>query len=1305
MAKRGNNDSCELYPIMEDGKPSQLYKDLSKIIKDRSLLNYIYAYYLQQEVGAEMDSLGKVRNKQGQHSAEDVKEFFNISKLINQSTDNNIVNARISLGAVDDNGNTKYYDTATEILEICKEFNNDNNALVASVIKQGDKFQIIVDKRTSNTQIRIAQVEEQLKLWETAKQAFNVSNIDLEALSTHPELSGLVNPISLNNFLEYLKVLPTNPNTLLYKRDILLLLKLNPNLIGVNRLVAKYGNYEEAADMIYRAFREKDLVSAQTLGLMSTTLDACKRLNNLNVTSIINQLEEESDFYRSDNLSYSIQNSIEELDRKYGLEKRIINSNKKEINTLEEAAAAAAITLRRKLHKLESTEGITDRTKFLSSNINTIIKEIEKNKYYTGCLSFLKEALDTIEELNEVANMVVSLEVGKDGNALEVSQKRARLITEVKNSKEAYMDIIKALSNMNRIVSEEDISEEDKLKIQEEAKKILDLYEALESKAKPLRQHSLIDILSEIHGEDLDNGEAIANTVAMAEEDASIFDVLQSIGSTTSVTINSLGKIIRDQEDRRNTIFNDIKRRIQNAERELRKAGFSNKFMYDDNGYIISPYDWNAYKKNKNEAIAEFKRNGIKGIELKLAIQNWEEQHTQEIIVDEKNGRTERVPIYMKNVDNNRYYHMHPAQEKYYKTMMQIKGEMGSLVPSYAQKQFLPPQKRRSFLDAIFNNQQKGIINTVKDVAKAFWSRFQTLWKDHEDSEYYNKNGVIMGEQYGISIGDYDDTPLRQVPIFYVNNIKDQNELLRDFSGALQSWANTCIAYNSMESIRELVEMLGDEIKDIPYAASDNKNTLQAELLERQGVTIFRRLQNWAKRTKTNFLIDSFIQDHVYRQQNKEFSAKYAPAVRTLLSFTSIKNLSINIEGGIANAVIGQLGNIMEAIGGVGSKHNFFNIKDYITAWGMIIGSNTVKLHTKAIDFITHNQNSFEVLLSDMFDPAGDKFSEESNGRFYSNQLQHILETAKDNVLAIYGLGEYLNYRIVMFSVLNHEKVLLNGKKIPLWKAFKKVKGENEYSSKLELEEGVTLLDGSELTEEYIHKIRKRIRFANKNIHGAMNDEDKGLIHQFILGKLVMQFKQWMVGFYNKRYARRYWDADAEIWVEGYYNTAFKGLAAILKLQAGSAIRNKGLDDFQKGNLARFATELIILGSLILLRASLDAPEEREGDFWYRRWIYYTRRALADVQMGNPVGLFANLKRMYSNLIPSARTLFDYTYPVVGIGDYGTILQNPSPNAGEDKYLRNLKHKTIPFYKDIDKWHKIDERNDIFDDYDVFNRW
>lgn len=1306
MAKnKGQSESCELYPIMEDNNPSQLYKDLSTTIKDRSLLNYIYAYYLQSEVGAEMDSLGYTRNKQGQHSAKDVKEFFDVSKLINQSTDSNIINARLALEAVDSDGNFKYYDTSLEILERCKEFNESNKSLVASVIKQGNKFQIIVDKRNSNTQIRIAQVEDQLKNWEIAKQALSFSNINLNELSNDPALSGLVNPIYLNNFLEYLKVLPNNLERVMSKRDIMLLLKLNPDAIGVKRILAKWGNYTNATDKIYEAFQDNDSVTSNELSLILTTLAHCKKLNHINVNAIIRQIEESSEYFRSANLNYSIDNTIKELDVKYGLQKRLIESNKKEIDSLEKAAAAAAISLRRKLYQLESTEGIDDRVKSISENINTIIHGIENNKYYSGCLSFLKRSLDALEDLNEMSNSVITLEVGKDGTVLEVCQKRARLLTEIKDAEELYLDIIKALSNIEKIISEEDIDQEDRDRIKEKANEALNLYENLEEKVKPLRRQCLVDILIEFHGEQLENGEAIVNVVKMAEEDASIFDILQSIGSTNSVIINSLGKIIRDQEDKRNTLFNSIKKRIQDAERRLRKAGFTNSFMYDSTGYIISPYDWTSYKKQKAAFIEECKEKGLRGIELKIAVQDWEEQNTHDVIVDSKSGRAERVPNMMRMSEEEFLNNLHPEQKRYYLTMMQIKGEMGTLVPSYAQKQFLPPQKRRSFLDAIFNSPVHGVKNKLRDIISAFWSRFETLWKESEDSEYYNKNGVIMGEHYGITIGDYDDTPLKQVPIFYVNNISNPNELLRDFSGAILSWANTCISYNSMESIRELVEILGKEIKNIPLVAKDKNNERQAELLERQGVAIFRQLKHFAKQTKTTILIDSFIQDHIYRQKNKDISAKYAPAIRTLLKFVSVTKLSINIEGGIANAVIGQLGTIMEAIGGIGSKHNFFNIKDYITAWGMLVGSNTVKLHTKIIDFFTHNQNSFEVLLSDKFDPAGDKFNKEMHKRFYSNNLQNVLETAGDNVLAVYGLGEYLNYRIVMFAVLNHEKVLLNGKKIPLWQAFEKVKGEDEYSSELKLKEGVTLLDGSEVSEEYINKIKKRIRFANKNIHGAMNEEDKGIIHQFILGKLIMQFKQWMVGFYTKRFARRYWDADLEEWVEGYYNTVFKSLAAIIKLEAGLAIREKGLDDYQKGNLTRFAAEMIILASLTLLKASLDAPEDREGEFWYRRWIYYTRRALADVQMGNPIGLYANLKRMYSNLIPSARTLFDYSYIVVGLGDYGTEIQPPSPDAGEDKYIRNVKEKTIPYYKYIKNWHKIDEDNTIFDDFDVFNRW
>ena len=38
----------------------------------------------------------------------------------------------------------------------------------------------------------------------------------------------------------------------------------------------------------------------------------------------------------------------------------------------------------------------------------------------------------------------------------------------------------------------------------------------------------------------------------------------------------------------------------------------------------------------------------------------------------------------------------------------------------------------------------------------------------------------------------------------------------------------------------------------------------------------------------------------------------------------------------------------------------------------------------------------------------------------------------------------------------------------------------------------------------FLEKIRKRIRHANQTMHGAMNEEDKGLIHQHMAGRFIM---------------------------------------------------------------------------------------------------------------------------------------------------------------------------------------------------------
>ena len=84
------------------------------------------------------------------------------------------------------------------------------------------------------------------------------------------------------------------------------------------------------------------------------------------------------------------------------------------------------------------------------------------------------------------------------------------------------------------------------------------------------------------------------------------------------------------------------------------------------------------------------------------------------------------------------------------------------------------------------------------------------------------------------------------------------------------------------------------------------------------------------------------------------------------------------------------------------------------------------------------------------------------------------------------------------------------------------------------------MLDGSAITDEYLEKVQAKIRLINQKTHGSMNTEDKGNIHRFMMGRAAMQFKQWMVEHYSRRYRGRYFDGTTRTWQEGYYNTVYK---------------------------------------------------------------------------------------------------------------------------------------------------------------------
>lgn len=83
-----------------------------------------------------------------------------------------------------------------------------------------------------------------------------------------------------------------------------------------------------------------------------------------------------------------------------------------------------------------------------------------------------------------------------------------------------------------------------------------------------------------------------------------------------------------------------------------------------------------------------------------------------------------------------------------------------------------------------------------------------------------------------------------------------------------------------------------------------------------------------------------------------------------------------------------------------------------------------------------------------------------------------------------------------------------------------------------------------------------------------MNKEDKGILHQWMLGKMTMNFRQWMVEHYSRRFRGLHWD---------------------------ESIRDTNLSNFYNN------TEVKLGGKKVKLIEALDQVDSGNGDgsFYY----------------------------------------------------------------------------------------------------------
>lgn len=1277
MAKK----ECELYPKVK-GEDSVLYKKLLKMTKDRPITNYIYASYLQSGVGAQMDSQGLTRDSRGEHFAQDVYNFFEVDKLIRESIPVALNTLAGSFGTIDEHLNLVDFDSSEKALDIALQVNADSKGATALVIKHDDKFNVIIEKRDSRTIWRARAMTEAKQIWDVVKAAFADKGVDLsdEAID-----QSFVNAIDSKNFVRWLSNIQRTRNNIIPKKEIYTLLSLNKDSSQVQRLITMFGNLDNAAQSIFDMYRGGSFPTGQK-SLMDSTLTKCKELHNINITDLTESVKNIGEDVKS-SLDGSIEQTLKELNDKYNISFNEIVLAGKEIKSLRDAASEAAVSLQRQLKQLQSTEGATERSEATERALNALMQEIENNKYRAGILGFLGEAEKQVSAIIDTLHAMP-----KSIDSLESVTQASKLLVEIKKIVDGYTTTLSALTKIDSLISEESISAADKSAIEEQAGRILSVFEENKSLINNLRDGVVTKMFTHILGDKLPNGLPLVTILEMSKADSSVFDFLYSGERMSNPLIAAMGTLIRQAQGSRDAAMNEVSLRIRRAENKLSQAGFSNDFMYETLGneqFIISDIDWASYYKARAAFRRKMTKSGLKGVSLSLAMQDWEKDNTVDREVDNKTGRTERVPneSYRKEFPT-----LTPEQQEYYDEMMQIKGELGTMLPEYARHQYRPPQIRREFVDALEE------ATSASDYYAVLKDKFKGLYTIREDDTSNTINGIVEGETYNLTSGNLDNTPFRQIPIFFVNKLKDQSTLLHDFSGAIQHLAGTAINYQALNDIKDTVEVMGDFIKGQDVIATKNGIPL-AENVSDSSVNIFKVLATAARNTNTSAIIDGLIEKHVYGVKLKDYGLK-SKLLSKLLAYTSMRSLAVNVKGMISNYLVGEIQMLIEAGAG-----EFYNPIDYIWAHGKVFGDNTSGAVGRIMDFVSNNENSESVLLAKLFDPLNENFSEESNKRYYKGILRHMLGT--DFTFMGYGAGEHMLHFTNMYAVLHNIKVRLEGKEVPLYDVFS-VENKKDGNSELVIDPNATYVNdkGEEvpIDDAFLQKVRDRIRYVNQTTHGSMNEEDKGLIHQRMLGRFAMNLRQWMVEHYSRRFRAEHWDGALGEYREGYYRTALKfmyGWAGdIFNFQREGMLHWKEMTTAQKANFKRALTEQLILGCLYGLEFALGEPDAHKEEWWTRMWIYQVKRAIVDVHGSTPWGLVPEMNTLLQSPIAATNVVNTILYPIYGLPDIMDTIKS-GPHEGENKYFRNLQKYTLPFYGQIEQMMDLGEDEGIFA---IFNR-
>lgn len=586
-------------------------------------------------------------------------------------------------------------------------------------------------------------------------------------------------------------------------------------------------------------------------------------------------------------------------------------------------------------------------------------------------------------------------------------------------------------------------------------------------------------------------------------------------------------------------------------------TSFEWMFEKDDEGHktgnYISSVNVGQYEKEKREFLEQLEKDyginptGEKAKEKRKKRKEWLQSHGKMF------GTKANEAMY----HNSEFDRLSTAQKEVLNEFMRIKQKFDKRLPANKVSSSRAIQMRRT--------SQQRLLNSLSNPTQAFQNIKESIAKELTKS---SDDDAIYGEKTGLR--SFDGSEFKVLPCLYTTRLSNPEELSTDVFSALAAYSYSTNTYKEMDKVVDPLEVAKAWVGEYRKVRSTSngkqlvekirgKNKVVNAIFETSGTNIEKKLEDF---------MDSQVYGRYYADSDKTINIlgrelKAGKLVNKWLSMSSMVQLGFNALAHLGNVATGSAMQNIEALCG-----HYFNAKELLNADGQ---------YAKELMFFipemeARNPTNKLALFDQLFD-----IKQEFAGNT-KNRMNTLFEKIFGKSVAFLGqtCGDHWLYNRTAIAMCLRKKVKLrDGTITSLWDA---LHVENAFKDDDRIKQlvidAVDAETGEKIDKEYIRKYSAKINEVNHRLFGVYNTDDMVAAQRVALGRCVLQYRQWIVPMFARRFQdRRYVEALGE-YEEGYYRTALHVLAGLRGGMEGLKQVWEELDEPQRRNCYRAIIEI-----------------------------------------------------------------------------------------------------------------------------------